>query len=35
MEIARYTLERWREQQAIRYIDDLEAFAAGLPKLRN
>jgi toxin ParE1/3/4 len=25
MEIARYTLERWGEDQAIRYIDDLEA----------
>jgi toxin ParE1/3/4 len=25
MEIARYTLERWGEEQASRYIDDLEA----------
>jgi toxin ParE1/3/4 len=36
LEIARYTLQRWGEDQTIRYIDDLEACClqlAGNPDL--
>jgi toxin ParE1/3/4 len=36
MDIARYTLRRWGEDQTIRYIDGLEAFCrklAGNPEL--